>query len=120
MDLSAFTPGEHRITVQAINANGFTNLSEIKVTLQSSDKESPYLVQDQLKVKREGDDKEVTLIFNDHLSAVVGGTISVNESVIATFEGRLANFKTTASEIQIEVKDAYENILKETIDLTTL
>lgn len=120
LDLSSFTPGEHKITVQAINSRGFTNMSEIKITLQSSDKEAPYFVKDQSKVKVEGENKDVTLIFNDHLSAVLGGTISANGNVITTFEGRLANFTTTASSVQVEVKDSYENILKETIDITSL
>jgi hypothetical protein len=115
------------LSVQVIDTQGYTNMKEIQVTVQSTDKESPYFIPEQSKVKRRtdaegGEQKEVNLIFNDHLSAVIGGTVSVDGEVISTFEGRLATFTVSAAvaQVQVQVKDAYENVLQETIDLTEI
>jgi membrane peptidoglycan carboxypeptidase len=119
LDLSAFAPGKHQLTVQAINTKGFMNNKTITITLQSTDKEAPYFVKEQSKVvpAAEGEGKTATLIFNDHLSAIVGGTVSTNEEKLISFSGRLANFTTTAPSVDVEVKDAYDNVLKETINI---
>ena len=96
------------------------NRSSISVVLQSTDKEPPYLQTEQSKVVNNEGTKEVTLIFNDELSAVVGGTVSVNGEAIHSFQGRLAKFTTSATSVDVEVKDAFDNVLKSTIDLTEL
>jgi hypothetical protein len=119
LDLSAFTPGKHQLTVQALNTKGFMNRKTITITLQSTDKEAPYFVKEQSKVVpvAEGEGRTATLIFNDHLSAIVGGTVLVNGEKLTSFSGRLANFTTTVPTVEVEVKDAYDNLLKETINL---
>ncbi|MDR2191031.1 MAG: hypothetical protein LBP53_07925 [Candidatus Peribacteria bacterium] len=94
------------------------NQATISVVLQSTDKEPPYVVREQSKVLASEAEKSVTLIFNDHLSAVVGGEIFAGGTKLTSFLGRLATFTTTADTIEVIVKDAYENTLKETINLT--
>ena len=120
LDLSNFAAGTYTLTVQAVNTKGFMNRASISVVLQSTDNVPPYFFSDQSKVVATGDSREATLIFNDELSAVVGGTISANGEVIHTFKGRLANFITSAPTVEVEVTDAFENILKETIDISSL
>jgi hypothetical protein len=106
--------------VQAVNTKGSMNQKTIKVTLQSTDKEAPYFVKEQSKVSPapEGEGKNVVLIFNDHLSAIVGGDISVDGTKLTSFAGRMANFTTTGEHVEVEVRDAYDNVLKETINLS--
>jgi hypothetical protein len=99
------------------------NQTTISIVLQSSDKESPYFIREQSKIIASGTEtqetrKEVTFIFNDHLSAVLGGEILAGGETIFAFSGRLAKFTTTADTVEIAVKDAYENILRETVNLT--
>jgi hypothetical protein len=105
------------LTLQAINTKGSMNLQTISVVLESTDKEPPYLFREQSKVVATETGRVATLIFNDHLSAVVGGTIFVNGEKLTSFSGRLTNFTTSASAVDVEVKDAYDNVLKETVDL---
>ncbi|MDR0651221.1 MAG: hypothetical protein LBG59_07695 [Candidatus Peribacteria bacterium] len=104
--------------MQAITTKGFMNQHTISVVLQSSDKEPPYVIREQSKVIASETGKDVTFIFNDHLSAVLGGEIFAGEEKLLAFSGRLAKFTTTADEVEVVVKDAYENTLKETVPLT--
>jgi len=120
LNLSAFSPGPYQLTVQATNTKGFMNRKTIDVTLQSADKETPYFVAEQSRVIITEEGKDVRLVFNDHLSAVIGGEILVDGVSVLQFQGRLASFVTEADIVQVEVKDAYDNVLKETIDLTEL
>ena len=118
LDLSAFTPGKHQLTVQATNTKGFMNRKIITITVQSTDKEPPYYVREQSKVVPAGEEgRTATLVFNDHLSAIVGGTISAQGEKLIDFSGRLANFTTTAQSIEVEVRDSYDNVFRETISL---
>ncbi|MDR2415193.1 MAG: hypothetical protein LBD75_00845 [Candidatus Peribacteria bacterium] len=103
--------------MQAITTKGFMNTHTISIVLQSSDKEAPYFVREQSKVVTSETGKDATLIFNDHLSAVLGGEIFAGSEKLLAFSGRLAKFITTADTVDIVVKDAYENTLKETVNL---
>ena len=107
------------LTVQAVNTKGFMNRKSIKVVVQSTDREAPYFVREQSKIvpASEGEGRTASLIFNDHLSAVIGGMISVNGEKLIDFSVRLANFTTSATTVEVEVRDAYDNVLKETISL---
>jgi hypothetical protein len=63
---------------------------------------------------------KVTLIFDDTLSWIPGGTISANWNIITKFEWRLATFTTNTESVDVEVRDNYWNILNETINISDL
>ncbi len=121
IDLSNFEPGVHTITVQAIDANGNINNSSITDVLEADDKEPPYLVKDQSKKQDNGDGSfKVTLIFDDTLSWIPGGSVSANWNLITKFDWRLASFTTNAESFDIEVRDNYWNVLNQSISLADL
>jgi hypothetical protein len=106
--------------VQAITSAGTMNRSTVSITVQDTDKEPPYFAKEQSKITETAEGKEVKLVFNDYLSALLGGTVSANGEKILDFSSRVANFITTATSVEVVVKDAYDNALKQTIDLTSL
>lgn len=120
LDLSSVAPGVHDLTLQAITTAGTMNQTTITITVQSTDTEPPYFSKEQSKITKTDEKKTATLIFNDALSSVVGGTISVDGKEILNFPSRVATFTTTADAVQITAKDSYGNVLTETIDLATL
>ncbi|MDR3169254.1 MAG: hypothetical protein LBU27_05900 [Candidatus Peribacteria bacterium] len=120
LNLSGTAPGKHNFTVQAITSAGTINRSTVSITIQDTDKQPPYFAQEQSKTTETAAGREVKLVFNDYLSALVGGTISANGEKILDFSNRVANFTTTATTVEVVVKDAYDNTLKQTIDLTSL
>lgn len=121
IDLSNFAPGSHTITVQAMDINWNINSASITDVLESTDEEPPYLVTEQSK-KQETEDwqYQITLVFDDHLSGIPGGSVSVNGSVINSFKWRLVSFTTSAEVFDVEVRDNYGNVLKKTIDIADL
>ena len=121
IDLSNFAPGSHTITVQAMDNNGNMNSASITDVLEAEDKEPPYLVKEQSKKQANNDGSyKITLVFDDHLSWIPGGSVSENWNVITTFNWRLASFTTNAEIFDIEVKDNLWNVLNQTIDLADL
>ena len=121
IDLSNFEPGTHTITVQVIDANWKMNNASIVDVLEAEDNEPPYLSKEQSKKQDNGDGTfKVSLIFDDTLSGIPGGTISVDWNVITKFDWRLAAFTTSAESFDVEVKDNYWNVLKETINMSDL
>ena len=118
LDLSQFSVGTHTITVQATNTKGGMNRASINVVLQTTDKTPPYLMREQSKVTQKGDKREATLIFNDELSAITSGAIMAGESTILSCQGRMASFTTSEPVVDIFLKDAYENELRQTLDLS--
>ena len=121
IDLSKFEPGTHTITVQAIDANWNMNSASITDVLEADDKEPPYLVKEQSKKQANDDGSfKITLVFDDTLSWIPGGSVSAGWNVITKFEWRLASFTTSAESFDVEVKDSYENVLKQTINITDL
>ena len=121
IDLSSFEPGTHTITVQAIDANWNINNASITDVLEADDKEPPYLVKE-LSKKQANDDGsfKITLLFDDTLSWIPGGSISANWSEITKFDWRLASFTTSAESFDIEVRDNYWNVLNQPINLADL
>jgi len=121
IDLSDFTPGTHTITVQAVDNNWNMNSASITDVLEANDTEPPYLVKEQSK-KQANDDGtyKITLIFDDHLSWIPGGSVSENGNVITTFKWRLASFTTSAEVFDVEVKDNFWNVLTQSIDIADL
>ena len=121
IDLSEFEPWTHTISIQAMDANWNMNSVSITDVLETDDKEPPYLVKDQSKKQDTWNwEYKVTLVFDDTLSWIPGGSVSANWNVITTFKWRLASFKTKAESFDIEVKDNYGNVLNQTINLTDL
>ena len=121
IDLSNFTPWNHTITVQAMDANWNVNSSSITDVLEADDKEPPYLVKEQSKKQDNGDGTfKITLVFDDRLSWIPGGNVIVDWSIINSFNWRLASFITSAESIDIEVKDNFGNILNQTLNLVDL
>jgi len=121
IDLSNFAPGNHTITVQAMDNNGNMNSASITDVLEAEDKEPPYLVKEQSKKQANNDGSyKITLVFDDHLSWIPGGSVSENWNVITTFNWRLVSFTTKAEIFDIEVKDNLWNVLNQTIDLADL
>lgn len=121
IDLSNFAPGNHTITVQAMDNNGNMNSTSITDVLEAEDKEPPYLVKEQSKKQTNNDGSyKITLVFDDHLSWIPGGSISENWNVITTFNWRLASFTTNAEIFDVEVKDNLWNVLNQIIDLADL
>ena len=121
LDLSSFAAWKHTITVQATDANWRMNNASIIDVLQSNDDEPPYLVVEQSKKQQKDDGKyQITLIFDDHLSGIPWGKVSVNWSVINSFQWRLASFTTDSESFDVEVKDNYGNTLNQTINLSDL
>lgn len=121
IDLSEFEPWTHTISVQATDANWNMNSVSITDVLEADDKEPPYLVKDQSKKQDAWNwEYKVTLVFDDTLSWIPGGSVSANWNVITTFKWRLASFKTKAESFEIEVKDNYGNVLNQTINLADL
>ena len=121
IDLSAYTPGNHTIAVQVMDASGKLNNSSISVALESADTEPPYFVPGSSKKEQTEDGKfNVTLAFDDQLSWIPGWKVSVWWNVIQSFEWRVATFSTDAGSVDVEVKDNFDNILKQTINLNDL
>ncbi len=121
IDLSNFAPGKHTITVQAIDASWKMNNARIIDVLESTDDEPPFLVLEQSKKQqKDGNNYQVSLVFDDHLSWIPGWTVSANWKVIHSFDWRLALFTTNAESFDIEVKDNYGNTLNQTINLSDL
>ena len=121
IDLSNFAPGSHTITVQAMDNNGNMNSASITDVLVAEDKEPPYLVKEQSKKQTNNDGSyKITLVFDDHLSWIPGGSVSENWNIITTFNWRLASFTTNAEIFDVEVKDNLWNVLNQTIDLADL
>ena len=121
IDLSNFAPGSHTITVQAMDNNGNMNSASITDVLEAEDKEPPYLVKEQSKKQTNNDGSyKITLVFDDHLSWIPGGSVSENWNIITTFNWRLASFTTNAEIFDVEVKDNLWNVLNQTIDLADL
>lgn len=117
LDLSSFNAGTHNLTVQAVNTKWWMNRTTIQVVIVSSDKTPPYLIKEQSKVQVDGDKKTVRLVFNDELSAISRGSVILNGDTISTIESRMFNFTTTANNVEVFVKDAYDNEYHETINL---
>ena len=121
IDLSSFEPGTHTITVQAIDANWNINNASITDVLEADDQEPPYLVKDQSKKQDNGNGSfKVSLIFDDTLSGIPGGSVSAGWKVLTSFQWRLASFTTSAESVDVEVKDNYGNVLNQTINLADL
>ena len=121
IDLSNFAPGKHTITVQAIDASWKMNNASIIDVLESTDDEPPFLVLEQSKKQqKDGNNYQVSLVFDDHLSWIPGWTVSANWKVIHSFDWRLALFTTNAESFDVEVKDNYGNTLNQTINLSDL
>jgi hypothetical protein len=72
------------------------------------------------KQQKDGNNYQVSLVFDDHLSWIPGWTVSANWKVIHSFDWRLALFTTNAESFDIEVKDNYGNTLNQTINLSDL
>ena len=120
IDLSNFEPWTHTITVQAIDANWNMNNASITDVIEAEDNEPPYLVNDQSKKQDNGDGTfKVTLIFDDRLSWIPGGSVNAAWNV-TTFQWRLASFTTSAESFDVEVRDNFGNTLNETINLADL
>ena len=121
IDLSDYAPGTHTITVQAVDNNWNMNSASITDVLEANDTEPPYLVKEQSKKQANEDGTyKITLIFDDHLSWIPGGSVSENWNVITTFNWRLASFTTSAEVFDVEVKDNFWNVLTQTIDIADL
>lgn len=120
IDLSNFTNGSHTITVQAVDAKWQINVDSIVDVLQLEDIQAPYMVKEQSKKQAKDDGSyQITLIFDDELSGIPGGTVTVDGKT-TTFEWRLANFVTKSESFSVEVKDNYGNVLTQTINLSDL
>ena len=121
IDLSNFEPGNHTITVQAMDNNGNMNSDSITDVLEASDNEPPYLVTQQSKKQEIWEwEYQITLVFDDHLSWVPWWSISANWSIITSFKWRLASFTTTSESIDVEVIDNFGNKLNQTINIADL
>ena len=121
IDLSNFAAGTHTITVQAMDANWNMNSASISDVLEADDKEPPYFVAGQSKKQDVWDwQYKITLVFDDHLSWIPGGSVSVWWNVITSFQWRLATFTTSAESVDVEVKDNFGNVLHQTISLVDL
>lgn len=121
IDLSAFEPWNHTITVRAMDVKWRMNEANIMDVLVDKDNEPPFIVFDQSYKKMNSDGSyQITLIIDDHLSWIPWGSISVDWNIINTFEGRLASFNTNATEFIMEASDNYWNILTQTIQVSDL
>ena len=121
IDLSGFSPGNHTITVQAMDNNGNMNSASITDVLEWNDNEPPYLVTQQSKKQEIWEwEYQITLVFDDHLSWIPWGSVSANWNIITSFKWRLVSFTTTAENIDVEVKDNFGNSLNQTINLADL
>jgi len=121
IDLSNFAAWTHTITVQAMDANWNMNKASISDVLEAGDAEPPYLVAEQSKKQDKWDwQYQVTLVFDDRLSWIPGGSVSVWWSVITSFPWRLVTFTTSAESVDVEVKDNFGNVLHQTINLADL
>ena len=121
IDLTEFTPGTHTITIQAMDANWNMNHASITDVLEATDNEPPYLVTDQSKKQDVWDwQYKVTLVFDDRLSWIPGGSVSVWGNVVTSFQWRLATFTTSAESFDVDVKDNFWNVLHQTINVIDL
>ena len=121
IDLSKFTPWKHTITVQVVDGNWNTNNASIVDVLEANDTEPPYFVADQSKKQpTDWTNYQVSLVFDDHLSWISGWTVSSQWNVIHSFKWRVALFTTSAESLDVEVKDSFWNVLKQTINLADL
>ena len=121
LDLSAYEPGKHTITVQAMDARSKINNASINITLEATDTEPPFFVPwASERLQTEDGKYQITLTFDDHLSGIIGWSVSVWWNIINSFEWRYTTFSTDAESVDVEVRDRFDNILKQTINLAEL
>lgn len=120
LDLSAYPDGTHTLGILAIDSNNMTKASSLTVNLISEDTTPPFLKKEQSTVQKTEDGKyQVTLFFDDEHSGIKEGKIfeKGKNKAILDFKLQTAQFTTNTPELTIEIKDFYNNILKDEINL---
>ncbi|MFZ2151317.1 MAG: transglycosylase domain-containing protein [Candidatus Absconditicoccaceae bacterium] len=120
IDIKNIKDGKHILQLIAIDDEGFSNSATIEINITSSDKQAPFMVEDKTVVKvNEDGTYAVMILFDDALSAVSGGKFfGSSGEVINEFKNNFASFQVSSlSTISFEVKDAYGNILNQSLDL---
>ena len=121
IDLSNYAPWRHTITVQAIDASWRMNRASIIDVLQSTDDEPPFIVFEQSRKQSLWNGKyQINLIFDDHLSWIPWGNISIEWKTVTSFDWRLASFTTNSESFDVHVKDNYGNELNQTVTLNEI
>lgn len=120
IDVSKLADGGHTVSIRMIDAGGYSNVKVIDIVLVAEDEEAPVLLTDKIRIKEKSDwGFEVTLLFEDTLSSVVGGKILQNGLIIGEFNNNLATINVdTLGTIGVSVVDAFGNVLTQDIDLT--
>jgi len=111
---------KHRLKVEAIDKDWYSNNVELIVDLVKEDKEPPTLMKNKISVKLNDEwTYDVVLIFEDKLSSVVWWEVRILDSTKWDhFDGNLAVFSVDElSQITVVVTDGYGNVLKEDINL---
>jgi membrane peptidoglycan carboxypeptidase len=112
--------GKHTIQLIAVDKDGFSNSKKIEVNVTTQDTQAPFLVEDKSVVKKNQDwTYTVMMLFDDALSTVAGGEFfSSTGQKIYEFKNNFASFQVESLwEVSIKIKDAYQNILNQTLDL---
>lgn len=122
IDIKNIKDWKHTLQLIAIDVDWFSNSSTIDINITSSDKQAPFVVEDKTVVKVNEDwTYTVMILFDDALSAVSWWKfLGSSWEVISEFKNNFASFQVSVlSTISLEVKDAYWNILNQTLDLNT-
>lgn len=117
----AFDGESHTLTIIATDVRGRYNKKTIIVQGMGGDSVAPYLLTDNLTVRKRSDGKyDVVMLFVDDLSAVKGGKITMADgTLINQFNGNVTTYQIQIPQpLNYEVEDAYGNVVKQSIDLT--
>lgn len=110
---------KHTLQLIAIDEDWFSNSETIQINITSADKQAPFMVEDKAVVKVNEDwTYTIMMLFDDALSSVEWWKfLGTSWEVISEFKNNFASFQVPSlSIISVEAKDAYWNILNQTID----
>lgn len=111
--------GNATLKVIAVDTDSFSNNISQSITVTSTDTKAPVLENAKVITDPNDGTKSARLFFSDDVSYVAGGQVTQNGTKIADIKSSLVSFPvSTIWEVEVTVKDAYDNTLTQKIDLS--
>ncbi|HPC34152.1 MAG TPA: transglycosylase domain-containing protein [Candidatus Absconditabacterales bacterium] len=110
--------GNGELTLLAIDTQGYSNRTSMKLSIVSSDTVPPFIMKEATYVVKDGDRYRVIIILNDELSSVVGGTVKQGDRLLKKFDQNIAEFMISEpGVVSLVAKDSFGNQLTDTLDI---